>query len=85
VQRLLRNKLYVDQYCTKQQLRIRHSKWELFRQLQAKGLHPVFDGEQVFYRGRACTCLLLAPTTLKEISGHLFGAPKMSTGAACRV
>jgi hypothetical protein len=26
VQRLLRNKLYVDNYCTKEQLRIRHSK-----------------------------------------------------------
>jgi hypothetical protein len=46
VQWVLCNKLYVDNYCTKEQLRIRHSKWELFRQLQATGLHPLFDGEQ---------------------------------------
>jgi hypothetical protein len=49
VQRLLRTKLYVDNYCTKDQLRIRHSKWKLFRQLQAKGLHPFFDGEQLYH------------------------------------
>jgi hypothetical protein len=49
VRRLLRNKLHVDQYCTKEQLRIRHSKWELFRQVQAKRPHPFFDGEQVYH------------------------------------
>jgi hypothetical protein len=49
VQRLLRTKLYVDNYCTKEQLRIRHNKWKLFRQLQAKGLHPFFDGEQLYH------------------------------------
>jgi hypothetical protein len=47
--RLLRTKLYVDNYCTKEQLRIRHSKWGLFRQLQARGMHPFFNGEQVYH------------------------------------
>jgi hypothetical protein len=49
VQWLLRDKLYVDKYCSKEQLQIRHSKWDLFRQLQAKGLHPFFNGEQVYH------------------------------------
>ena len=49
VQRVLHTKLYVDTYCTKEQLRIRHSKWPLFQELKDKGLRPYFDGEQLYY------------------------------------
>jgi hypothetical protein len=49
VRRVLRTKLYVDSYCTKEQLRVRRSKWPLFQELKGKGLRPYFEGEQLYY------------------------------------
>ena len=50
VQQLLSINLYVDNYCTKEQLRIRHSQKSLFQELKGKGLHPHFRGAQLYYR-----------------------------------
>jgi hypothetical protein len=49
VQRVLRTKLYVDNYCTKEQLGIRDSLWPVLRELKAAGMRPYFEGELLYY------------------------------------
>jgi hypothetical protein len=48
-QRVLRTQLYVDNYCTKEQLGIRDSLWQVFRELKATRLRPYFEGELLHY------------------------------------
>jgi hypothetical protein len=42
---LLTKPLYVDDNCTRMQLRIRGSQWQLFHQLKGNNEHPLFVGE----------------------------------------
>ena len=49
VRRLLRTRLYVDNYCTQEQLQIRGSLWKVFRELKAAGKRPFFVGEVLHY------------------------------------
>ena len=50
VRQVLRTKLYVDDNCTKSQLRIRDSQRKLFHELKCKGQHPYFVGELLYSR-----------------------------------
>ena len=49
VQEVLHARLFVDDYCTKEQLQIRHSLWPKFRELKAALMGPYFKGEVLYY------------------------------------
>ena len=74
VQRVLRTKLYVDAYCTKEQLAIRHTQWQLFHELKREGLKPSFRGEQLYYRP-AGTKRAIAHTVTQPATEHQQVAP----------
>jgi hypothetical protein len=49
VRQVLRTKLYVDDFCTKQQLGSKSSQWSLFQQLKTTAKRPYFEGDVLYY------------------------------------
>jgi hypothetical protein len=50
VRQVLLTKLHVDDYCTRAQLRVRGSQWQLFHQLKGNDEYPNFEGEVLYHR-----------------------------------
>jgi hypothetical protein len=69
VQQLLSINLYVDNYCTKEQLRLRSNQWQLFRELKSKDMHPHFKGAQLYYRPEGADCHI-PYTTIPSTEQH---------------
>jgi hypothetical protein len=49
VRRVLHARLFVDDYCTREQLRIRYSQRTVFQELKAARKRPYFRGEVLYY------------------------------------
>jgi hypothetical protein len=69
VQQLLSTNLYIDNYCTKEQLRIRNSQRDLFRELKSKHMKPYYRGSQLYYRPDGADCHI-PHTTITPTKQH---------------
>ena len=58
VQRVFQARLFVDDYCTQEQLDIRHSMRQVFQELKTARMKPHFRGETLFYNPAGAKCAI---------------------------